>query len=76
MEHRYRYRPGLHLHPLPEVQPDVRTHRHTSTCGSPMASEHGFRINRRIPVQDSSEVIRLISSMPHTHMNRLRKRSA
>ena len=73
MEHRYRYRTGLHIHPFPEVQPDVRSHRRSAAGSRPLASEHSVYSHCRVPLQDRSEVNHLISSMPHKHMNQRRK---
>ena len=56
MEHRYRYRTGLHIHPLPQIQPDVRTYRHTASSSCPLAPEHSIRHHRDIPLQDRTEI--------------------
>ena len=56
MEYRYRYRSGIHLHPLPPLQSDVRPYRRTPTVHSPLAPEHHLRHHRRRPLPHFRDV--------------------
>ena len=52
LEHRYRHRTRLHLHPLPEVQPDVRAHGRTAAGNSPLGTECAICLHHGLPLQD------------------------
>ena len=72
LESRYRHSPGLLLHTVPALCPDVCICRHHAGRACPLDTEYLICADNRFPVHQSSEIMTVKSEYP---LNTARNRS-